>query len=691
MTLIVRRYAIVLCAMTALVCVATFFINRMLPRTYGSRAVVAIRQDPVLTLYDRAPALDPQQFYATESEVITSTPVLLSAIERLDRRTLASLGPASGHLAKLRAIVAVSSKPPTFLMNVTAACATPEDAAVIVDAVVHAYAEFRIGKLSALGQEVLSVLRKQTTESSAQLELEQEIVAKLRQDHRDVSNNVDTSDRRTSKLNSLKEALTRARATSIQAQENMESLIALIEKPDRLNEVAWQSSPGTGQTKLAALVEPVQRQRQLQRQVTELSQTLGPAHPRLKAARDELDLITAEIKTIGNSVASIAISDYKSAVQREGDLQRSVELQQDRQATLAAVNTEIERHESETHRLEDLINSTLKKINDLSAWNLQAMGSVTILEPGDINSVPLSPKPVFVLSIAAIAWMMFASLLVFLGEVFDKFIRSTAEIQSHFHIPVVGVIPVMPGDVHQWGKAQEVRLSPGSRTTESFRHAAATLLSNAGESKPRSILVASADKGEGRSLVACNLALTYAQTGRRVLLVDADCRNPSLDRALGVDTSRCIGLGGLLHSQSNDLSKAIVRSPIENLDLMPCGAMSAHTAAMLHSKSFIDFLDTVSADYDLVILDSTAINVASDASLISAATDATIIVVNANHTHRKSLERTRDTLQCTGAKILGVVVNRVKRNDEVWRLKSSAHLTRFIPNQKPAGMKIRSA
>jgi capsular exopolysaccharide synthesis family protein len=170
--------------------------------------------------------------------------------------------------------------------------------------------------------------------------------------------------------------------------------------------------------------------------------------------------------------------------------------------------------------------------------------------------------------------------------------------------------------------------------------------------------VTSPSPGDGKTTVASNLAIAIAQTGKRVLLVDADCRRPMVQRIYSLKED--IGLSSVLVGES-ELAASIQHSSIENLDILPCGPLPPNPAEMLNSEAFTSLLRELSAQYDQVVVDSPPVAPVTDARILAAACDATILVIRAEKTSRRVAEHARDALASVGAVLLGVVVNDAPR------------------------------
>jgi capsular exopolysaccharide synthesis family protein len=184
-----------------------------------------------------------------------------------------------------------------------------------------------------------------------------------------------------------------------------------------------------------------------------------------------------------------------------------------------------------------------------------------------------------------------------------------------------------------------------------------TQLTNVGRRRPlRAIAVLSAERSEGRSTTALNLAITMAQTGRQVLLLDADLRNPALHRAFGLSETR--GISDLL-LRSCSLAEAIHATGLPHLDVVPVGTAPAAALARLSSPEMADVLEQLKNRADIVIADTPASLKWSDAFLVAPLTDAALFVVRPGEQDSAGHARIRAELTRAGVDVLGVVINDV--------------------------------
>jgi len=195
---------------------------------------------------------------------------------------------------------------------------------------------------------------------------------------------------------------------------------------------------------------------------------------------------------------------------------------------------------------------------------------------------------------------------------------------------------------------------PKSPATEAYR-ILRTNIDHADMPTPaKALLVTSAHPGEGKTTTALNLAVTWAEIGRRILLVDADVRRPALHGEMGLEKSR-----GLTEVLRRELKWDDVLKPsgVQNLSVITSGEPPENPSQILGSKMIEQFVDEVKSYFDIVLFDSPAVLVVTDAAVLSSLVDGVLLVVMAEKTPREAVQRALALLNNVKSNIMGVVLN----------------------------------
>jgi capsular exopolysaccharide synthesis family protein len=203
-----------------------------------------------------------------------------------------------------------------------------------------------------------------------------------------------------------------------------------------------------------------------------------------------------------------------------------------------------------------------------------------------------------------------------------------------------------------------VHLDPTSEVAEAYRSVRTALYFGAADEQTRSIVITSPSQGDGKSTLTANLAITMAQAGQRTLLIDGDLRKPQQQRIFQVDDA--MGLSMILAGKCQ-ASEAIQRTGIRDLDVLPAGPTPPNPTEILNSDRFESLLHDLMAQYDHVLIDAPPVAPVSDARILAAMSEATLLVLRAEKSSRKASGQARDALLSVGANLLGVVVNDIPR------------------------------
>lgn len=176
----------------------------------------------------------------------------------------------------------------------------------------------------------------------------------------------------------------------------------------------------------------------------------------------------------------------------------------------------------------------------------------------------------------------------------------------------------------------------------------------------KTILFSSAEVDEGKSTMVANLAVLYAERGSNVLLVDADLRNPTIQRAFHLSNE--IGLSNWLGEKIRSIEDIIQSTGVKDLSVVTSGNLDVSSTSLLDSSKMNEFLDYVKAQYDFVLIDTTPMTAVSDAQVLSTKVDGTLLVVRENITRKKALGKAIQLLQLSGSNLLGTIYNGARKS-----------------------------
>ncbi|MEH7225229.1 CpsD/CapB family tyrosine-protein kinase [Bacillus sp. JJ1566] len=200
-------------------------------------------------------------------------------------------------------------------------------------------------------------------------------------------------------------------------------------------------------------------------------------------------------------------------------------------------------------------------------------------------------------------------------------------------------------------------VNPKSPISEQYRTIRTNIQFSSVDGEMKTIMVTSAGPGEGKSTTTNNIAVVFAQQGKRVLLVDADLRKPTAHYSFQVENN--IGLTNVLTKQST-LIKAVKNTKEENLSVLTSGPIPPNPAELLGSKAMEEFLNEVKENFDMVIFDTPPTLAVTDAQILANKTDGVVLVVSSGKTETEAALKAKELLINAKAKLLGVVLNNKK-------------------------------
>ena len=406
--------------------------------------------------------------------------------------------------------------------------------------------------------------------------------------------------------------------------------------------------------------------------------------PEVKEVDQQLTELEKQLKDLRSRKSATLMTNlntrYQQALEREQALRKAFE--QQRAQTLsqneAAINYRIIQQEIETNK--SLLNGLLQGAKENDVVLAGKPNNISIVDYALTPDTPVGPNRTRTV-IAA----FFLSIGVGLGlalffEYLDDTVHSTEEVERVLHLPALAVIPsvgsaarrrVLPG-ISKTSALQkqsngngngnsELLMNVDSRSplAEAYRHLrTSVLLSTAGRA-PKSLLVTSSLPGEGKTTTAVNTALSLAQTGASVVIIDADMRRPRLQSIFGMHGQE--GLSSILSSDASDADMlTMVREDEESgLSVLTSGPIPPNPAELLGSDQMRRLIATLQANYTHVVVDSPPVSSFTDGVLISTMVDGVLLVVHGGKSSRHIVRRSKQLLNDVGAKIFGVVLNNV--------------------------------
>ncbi|NQX60360.1 CpsD/CapB family tyrosine-protein kinase [Paenibacillus qinlingensis] len=205
-----------------------------------------------------------------------------------------------------------------------------------------------------------------------------------------------------------------------------------------------------------------------------------------------------------------------------------------------------------------------------------------------------------------------------------------------------------------------MHIHPSSSTSEAYRSLRFNIECSIFGREAKSITITSSSRGEGKTTTAVHLAVAYAQIGKKVLLLDADLRNPSIHQAFSDENRR--GLTNYLEGQAH-VSELVRETIVENLSIITSGPSTQNPSGLLASKQMDALLVTLREIYDIVIVDTPSLLTITDAKIIATKCDGVLLIVEYGKVKRDVAKKVKEELLLANVKLIGVVLNEVRNHE----------------------------
>jgi non-specific protein-tyrosine kinase len=319
---------------------------------------------------------------------------------------------------------------------------------------------------------------------------------------------------------------------------------------------------------------------------------------------------------------------------------------------------ELARLQTELTQLRQSMAYLLQSYESIRLAEAQSTNNIVTVEAAVLPGTPIRPRTTQNVMLGALIGLMLSVGVVFLIEYLDDRIRSPDQIDNVLKLPVVGLIAKMGNGYHGTGKHRLIAVrEPRSPVVEAFR-SLRTNIQFAGVDQPiRTLLVTSAGPSEGKSTVAANLAVVMAQAGLKVVIIDADLRRPTMHKQF--EQINRSGLTDMILRDPSQWSGLAISSGVPNLSLLLSGSLPPNPSELLGSKRMQQLIEHLHQAYDVVIIDAPPLLPVTDALVLSALTDGVLMVIDYGSTRIGEALQGKTQLDQSGARILGVVMNKI--------------------------------
>ncbi len=656
------RWIILVCVLIGLAA-GFIYVNKAIPmyqctaRLYLDYAGISINQSHESVARPRT-----DTYLFTQAELLTSRPILRVVVERPDVRSMQTFADVDIPMSFLKKNVRVDVGRRDDVISVSLRSPYPIEAAELVNHIVDAYLDSRSDHEQRNSARVMEMLKLEMVRASHELEGKRNELEEFQDKRMPLSLGSDEGSGVMPRYLELQATLTQAELATMEAESFLQAVESLAGDPDALREYMHangQTAAYTGSSTQRVSVET--RLREARSELEQLLEDCTPHHPRVLGLRTEIGRIEEELSVLDaafiDAVQAAAVQACSRAAAYAADVNDLCRKQQERVMALNSELAKFDRLRTEVGQLTTYCLTIEQQIREIRTIVGEDVGQLRmqVLEPALPAEQPVSPQRNRVMATALLLGLFVGGGLGLLRDVLDQTLRSADEIAELLGLPVLGVVPQMSRRQKVPVRGRQVALQPDSHEAEAFRSIRTAIFFGSTEGQARTILVTSPAPGDGKSTVASNLAIAMAQASQRTIILDADVRKPTQHAIFDLDLRDC-GLDRILEKRDM-VQDAIQCVCVEGLSVLPCGRSIPNPAEIVNSAAFAELLEHLAQTYDRVIVDAPPVAVVTDAQILGALCDATVLVVRADRSTRRTTQKAVEALRHVGSCLVGVVIN----------------------------------
>lgn len=485
------------------------------------------------------------------------------------------------------------------------------------------------------------------------------------------------------KFGELDRAYTQAQIERVRAWANYEAL--------RNSNV--DSLPRTSENRIIQDLE--EQYTNMKNEYRELQKQLGPDHPRMIGLQEKIDSMKDELQGEINRAIELARTEYNEVYSKEQSLKRLLDEQREEVARMSSDGILYNSLRIEAENIQNHLDSLLKmqtetqvsaRLGELKTNN------ISVVDKAKVPKDPVFPNKKLNLVLAVLIGLFGGIGLCFVFEYLDNTVKGPEDVERLSGLPSLGVVPYLSsqGETkkkrygHFWGykrgysasesnsgekegqeeeqETEEIELVnhlyPKKSIAEDYRTIRTSILLSQADEVSQTLAFTSALPGEGKTTTLANMAVAFAQLGKRVLIVDTDLRKPRLEKLFRIE-GNTLGLSNYLAGKVPEES-VIKKTAVKNLWILPCGNIPPNPAELLDSKNMRDLVESLKMEFDVVLFDTPPVLSVVDSVVLGSLVDSVILVVQPEKTAKKPFMRAVEILKHANAKVMGVVFNQAK-------------------------------
>jgi len=657
-------------------------------RRYESHAALLVLQVGTELTPTMAGETASQGLMPTYQRLLTSNVVLEGALQYVapEHRVDIQGAPQQMWFTILRNNLTVSTARRTNILEITYRSKSREAAAVIVSAVVRSYLEFTERTHRGNAAEVIKVLTVEKQKLEEKLLAKEQETLQIRKRFGDLG--IRSGDKIlhpiVQEAMQLNDAALEAQKKRLKLQATLASVEAAAKRGDDMQQFVMAVEDVIGREFLLSAMGMNNRdastQSSLETKLHELKNELqttskycGPNHPSVIELQERIlssekylagyqEMASQKMARacggqLGLYLTRILTQRLSEAVEHEKSLRTTFEAARCAAVELNGDLAQLEIAEHDLKRLQGLHDVLLNQIASIDLKRDQGEIRTAVIREPVAADRPVSPRRSVIGALCLAAGIVLGLGVIYISDVLDDRFRSAEEFRHRLGVPILAMVRKLSSTATTGIESLQVHVAPDNLATEAFRTLRTSLEFAGGELKR--VVVSSAEPGDGKTTVLANLAVAFAQAGKRTLLIDADMRRPGLTNLLALRGKP--GLSEVLTESRGPAAaqERILGSVVSNLDVLPSGLRPSNPAELLASNAFSQLIAWAETVYDQVLIDGPPALAATDSAIIGRIVDGVVIVVRPEKNQRKAVLRAAETVQALGAKLCGIVINRV--------------------------------
>ena len=391
---------------------------------------------------------------------------------------------------------------------------------------------------------------------------------------------------------------------------------------------------------------------------TRESKQYGEKHPHIIKINSELTALRNRIQSEVQKIVDSIKTEYEIAVAQEKVLIDALNEQKEEALELnkKAIQYNVLKRDAESNQ--QMFEVVLNRLKETDLTRGLKTSNVRIIDRAEVPEYPLKPNKKLNLLMGALVGLFAGVGLAFFFEYLDNTIKTPEDLKRYLDLPFLGPVPHLDlAETAGLPCPEMIALyKPKSHISEAYKGLRTSVLFSFPDHGPKALLITSASPSEGKTITSANLAITMAQGGSRVVMLDCDMRKPRLHRLFSMKNER--GISNLLVGQCQ-IKDVIQDGPVANLKVITCGHRPPNPSELLVSDRLSQILAELKEEFDHIIIDSPPLVAVTDSVIISRIVDGVILVIHGGVTSREVIKRGCDLLKNVKAPLLGAIINNI--------------------------------